>query len=272
MGRTQTSLIFVLAIVLVSCAPVSTITPTETASPTSTFAPTSTSTPKPTRTPIPTPAPIYEMLITPFAANCGDGISVIWANGSFNGPFKADGFGSGINGEGWGHMDIFVPDGCNVNLFSGEVVSPASGTIQKYGDGMGYHLFLPSGVYIEGIIEALTFSGIENPNLKKISEIRLDLAHADLVEGTVEKGEVIGDIVPCCGNHQKLAYQITINYGGTEYMLSPTLFPNMLPDGTILRPMLNGTSENWVCAKDSYAKNFANVSDNCVPQPHFYAP
>lgn len=294
-----------LAVVLVSCAPENTVSPPiktplskatitlvqpsvntiltsiitmtpipNTATKLLTATKTSTPTPKPTNTPVPTPTPIYVMLGSPFASDCGDGVPVILSNNSFNGPFRADGFGSGSFGQSWGHMDIFVPNGCDVNSYNGEVTSPVNGTIQRYDfdGGWGYKIFLPNDIFIDGIIDALKFSGVKNPKLKKISQVTLDLGHVDLVEGKVEKGKVIGNIVPCCGNHKKLAYHVIVIYAGTEYMLSPTLFPNVLPDGTILRPMLNGSSENWICAKDSYAKNYPNSNGDCVPEKFDYKP
>jgi len=80
---------------LVGCSSInSTELPTLTIQPpTQTPTITPTSTPRPTNTPIPTPTPVYVTLGSPFASDCGDGVPVIWSNDSFNGKFRADGFG-----------------------------------------------------------------------------------------------------------------------------------------------------------------------------------
>ena len=124
-------------------------------------------------------------------------------------------------------MDIFVPRGCDVNIYKGEVLAPVSGRFQLYPDGTGYHLFLPKGVYITGTEKALEFAGIKDPKLSLIDEIWMNFGHlkASLnVPIDVVKGESIGDIVPFAQDQQKLGYQISIRYAGIEYMFSPTLF------------------------------------------------
>lgn len=235
-----------------------TYTPTATPEPTPTYTPTATATPKPTATytpeptatatekPTATPLIMYSLGL-PFAVECGDGVPRIWSNDSFNGPFKSDGFD-----DLHGHVDIYVPYGCNVNDFSGEVLAPVSGTLKPYSDGNGYHLFLPDAVYIEGIEDALKFSGVDNPNLSKIRGIWINFGHLKSISDrpiNVTKGQSIGDIVPYINGQQKLAYQISINYGGVEYMFTPTLF---IQDGP-----------NWICVQDS--------PFDCVPEALDYA-
>jgi hypothetical protein len=240
--------------------------------PTQTRTITPTEKPKPTKTLVPTPTLVFVTLLSPFDSNCGDGVPVVWSNDSYNGRWYPK-----CNDADHGHVDIFVPIGCNVNNYDGEVIAPVSGFIQKYtfDGGWGYHLFLPDGVLIDGIEEALKFSGIESPNLRNISSMWLDIGHADLVVGKVEKGQVIGDVVPFCSGtdcHSKIAYKVSLTYEGQEYVFTPTLFPNILADGTILKPMLNGTQENWLCNADTPYRNFANSDEDCIPEPHDYAP
>jgi len=251
MSRTQTSLIFVLAIMLVSCAPVSTITPTETATPTLTFTPTitPTSTPKPSRTPIPTPSPIYVTLGSPFSTDCGDGVPIILVDDSFNGKFKQDGFD-----QFHGHVDILPPKGCDAESYQGEVTAPASGIITPYHDNpYGFHLTFPSTTYPAGIEEALKFAGVQNPDLSKISDIKLNFGHVTLKTGTVKKGDSIGDLHSDYphANPWKLGYQITFLYNGVEYMFTPTLFKHEPPFPWPCKPAYEGT---------------------CEPKPNYYAP
>jgi len=131
---------------------------------------------------------------------------------------------------------------------------------------------VPQGTYLTGTEDALKFAGVENPDLRFISRFDLDIAHINLIPGNVTKGQPLGNVV-WVAMHPKIGYQVILVYKNVEYMLSPTLFPHALPDGTILRPMLNGTSENWTCAIESYARYFENVkSDNCVPEKYDYAP
>jgi hypothetical protein len=252
------SILTLLAILLVSCAPASTTVPVSTATntpmPTATFTqePTATFTPKPTKTltatpkpPTPTPTSppkptktpmpiIYVTLGSPFISECGDGIPRIWSNDSFNaaGEHQFD--------DHHGHVDIFVPKGCNVNKYSLEVLAIADGTVRQYSIGnneYGYDITLPSNVYLAGIENAFKFAGVENFKLSGVTKIRLGLGHLQNVTiGQVKKGQPFADILPCCG-HQKLAYQVQIMYFGMEYMFTPTLFTQDPPD--------------WVCVPGS---------------------
>lgn len=220
--------------------------------------------PLPTPTKTSAPAQVYDTLGSPFAPGCGDGEPIIWSNDSFNGPFRADGFG-----VDWGHVDWFVPEGCNIDTYEGEVVSPITGSISEY--SMGYKISVPEGSYLLGTEDALKFAGIENPDLDLITKFELDIAHVDLITGYVTKGQSIGEVVWAAG-HPKIGYQVLVTYENVEYMLSPTLFPHLLADGTILWPMLSGNSENWTCAKDSYARYYENAINDCVSEIFDYAP
>jgi len=275
--KTKTLLTALLAISLVSCAPVTAPAPTETSFPKATLTPVPpsattipTSTPTATLTPVPptaaaiptstsrptkTPIPIvYVTLGSPFAADCGDGIPMIWSNDSFNGPFKQ------AFDDHHGHVDILPPKGCDLAGVKGGFLAPATGTITKYiisGNGTephtyGYHLSLPKGTYIEGVLEALKFSGIETPDLNKVSDIKLNIGHVHIpVEGKVEKGQSIGELLPGPWYPGiKIGYQVSLMYGRTEYMFSPTLFKQ---DGP-----------TWIC--------YPNSPYDCQPEPLDYAP
>jgi len=174
---------------------------------------------------------------------------VIWSNDSFNGPFRADGFGID-----YGNVDIFVPKGCEVNEFEGEFLAPVSGYVTRYvfGEGeydFGFNLNLPKRVLLEGIEKAFNFSGVEDFDTDKVEHIFLSFGHVDSIEGEVSKGQSLGEIIPCC-NHEKVGYQITVHYAGKDYMFTPTLF-------TIDGPP-------WPCV--------VNSPFDCEPEPHDYAP
>lgn len=220
---------------------------TPTPEPTNTRIP-ATATPRPpTVTPVP-PTPInYVTLGSPFPANCGDGIPRIWSNDSFNGPYRADGFD-----ERHGHVDLFVPEGCDADSFTGEVLAPASGVIRRFDLGAGtygYTLDLSPGIYLRGIEEALLFAGVQSPLLSRISRIRIGLGHIDSITGSVTKGQSIGEVIPY-NWQRKIAYQVSVIYDGTEYMFSPTIF---VQDGPA-----------WVCMLDS--------PYDCVAEPLDYPP
>ncbi len=220
--KTKPSLIFSLCSILFLFACTTNIEPT----PTSTSAPTLTLTTTPKPIPIPTSTPVWVTLGSPFAADCGDGIPRIWSNDSFN--------GSALNvpsDEHHGHVDIFAPLGCNIDDYEGEVFAPISGTLidcSIEGHPNVYCLY-PDTFYINGIIEAFNFAGINNPRINLISEVRINIGHLNsFIDGVnngvhVEKGQSIGDVV-WVGNHQKIAYQTYAIYNGTDYALSPTLY------------------------------------------------
>jgi hypothetical protein len=213
-------------------------------------------TPRPTNTSIPTPASVFIPLGSPFAYDCGDGVPRIWSNHSLN--------GGGDHPPG--HVDFFVPKNCNIFSYDSEFTSPITGTLVRLRD-YTYKIHFPDGVYPIGLIEALEFTGVSNPDLSKVENLRLNLGHIEIPESflnrTVEKGQNIGNVVVAMGHH-KIAYQIGLTYQGVPYWLSPTLFPNFLSDGTILEPMLDGTSTNWIC--------ISNSPYTCIPEPNYISP
>lgn len=221
---------------------------------TSTQPPTITLTKEPTLSPtltlLPTPI-IYETIGSPFASDCGDGIPRIWSNDSFNGPAR-----DVPSDEHHGHVDIFVPKGCDINNYKGEVIAPLSGNL-IVGDIPGHpnvYLLYPDTFYINGLKEALMFIGISNPNISKVTEIRLNMGHFhssinDIETGIyVKKGQKIGDVVPE-GNHWKLAYQIYVISEGIDYAISPTLF-NLDKQW----PCVPGSRYDCVATKHDYIK------------------
>ena len=229
--------------------------PSETASleftiePTATISPELTTTNSPAERASPIPTPInFVTLGSPFAKDCGDGVVRIFSNDSFNAPGLDHQFD-----DQHGHVDLYVPLGCNVNNMEGEVISPASGTL--YGDGNSYQLFLPYGTLIKGVESALIFSGEENIDLNKITKIRLDFGHIEPFVGTatvglleqLEKGQPFADVVPY-DDQQKIAYQIWVDYDGDTFMFSPTLFEQDGPE--------------WTCVIGS--------KYDCLPEPHDY--
>jgi hypothetical protein len=217
------------------------------ATPFATLAPTKTPTPKPTLTP--TPTPVWITLGSPFAADCGDGIPRIWSNDSFNGPAL-----NVPSDDHHGHVDIFVPSGCNIDKYKGEVIAPISGTLIDCSiEGHPYvYCLYPDTFYISGIVDALNFAGINNPKINLISEVRLNIGHFNsFIEGMkngahVEIGQSIGDVV-WVRNHQKIAYQIYVIYNGTDYALSPTLFFQ---------------ESEWICVPNS--------PYDCIAESHDY--
>jgi len=241
---------------LPTVAPTSTTTPIPTATNTSApiATPTATQvpsvTPLPTRTATPTPTITYVTLGAPFAKDCGDGIPRIWSNDGYNGPWYPN-----CNDDRHGHVDIWIPVGCNVTERTNEVLAPASGIIQKYAIGEGYHLLLPKGTLIQGTEDALRFSGIPKPDISLITQVRLDFGHVQMIEGTVSKGQPIGEIIPFQNSprapvHFKIAYKVGFLYSRQEYAFTPTLF---VQDGP-----------KWQCMPDSWY--------DCEPQPRDYAP
>jgi len=245
-------IIYLLPIILVSCAPALTPAPISTSTfipqPTITFTqePTATS----TTTPIPTKNP-YVILVQLFT--CGDGVIDISTNASFNGLFKPQGFD-----QYHGHMDIFPPDGCDIG--KDQMNSPITGTIERYefyepdegATNWGYHLIFPNGVYPAGIEAAFSFAGVENFKISQVSRIVLDFGHLNCKAGKVVVGEPICSVVPMLAKYgaTRVAIQVGIDLkDGTGYMFSPTLF--------------EWTGAKWDCHKvpsDSY----------CEPQPNFY--
>lgn len=215
-------------------------------------APAAMQTPQPTQIPTirPSATPIsiqYVTLGSPFAPGCGDGIPVIWAMNSFNGPE-----GKVIPG-GAGHSDILAPTGCDLSKFVGEIVMPIKGSIRLYkkdDGGNHYNISLEPGSYLSGTIESLKFAGINNPVLEKVESILIRIGHVDVMTGTFEKGTVIGDMVydpTVPKNPYKVAWEIRVNYSGKQYNLSPILFKN---------------ETSYTCPP---------VNNGCEPIPLFYS-
>jgi len=239
---------------MVNPVPTETMIPTATVTP---IPPTPTNTPTSTLIPTKTPTPIiFVTLHSPFAADCGDGIPQIWVNESPNGV---------VQDTKYGHVDIWVPVGCAIDNYDNEFVAPISGTVSKQGENV-YDINFPKGVFPEGIFDVLRFVGIENPSLDLIHNLRLNFGHVNFENiQPVTAGEPVADIVWSApkNNHSKVGYQVIFSYNGKQYHVSPTLFPTLLPDGTILRAMLNGTRENWKC--------YPSSPYNCVPIANFPA-
>ena len=246
------TLAIIFVIFFVSCAPIVKPAPTETMIPTATITPipptttnTPTSTPKPTKTPIPI---IYVTLGSPFAADCGDGIPIIRANASFNGIDKPE-----CADPEHGHSDVWVPNGCNVNSYDGEVIAPAEGNLVAH---TGYSTFwLPENVFPVGIESALEFAGVKNLDITKIESVRLELGHIEPIRtGHFSQGESIGNIIPINPSGHRiqtmLAYWVGVVYNGKGYALSPSLFlPSdikwLCADGITLAGQCEPISNNY---------------------------
>jgi hypothetical protein len=244
---------FVLFLMLVGCGAnnateVPTLTNTPLPTQTPTFTPTKT--PRPTNTPIPTQTPIFVMLGLPFASNCGDGIPRIWSNDSFN---ALGTYSDHQLDEHHGHVDIRPPAGCYPMELANEVIAPFNGQLLHIG-GQVYDLIFPQNEYPEGIEDVLRFIGVENPDLRKISNLRISFGHIkvppELLGILIAKGRPIGDIVDLPNKPQTMAiaYQITGLYNGQQFWVSPTVFPT---DG-----------HRWVCVQDS--------EYDCEPEPNDY--
>lgn len=221
-----------------------TFTPTETATPESTSTATATLTEEPLQ---------YVTLLQPFT--CGDGIVDIGTNASFNGLFIPTGFD-----QYHGHMDILLPDGCDINTAT--MLAPISGRIEKYtfvesdagGTNWGYHLVFPQGVYPNGIDQAFQFAGIGNFEVSQIKRIILDIGHLDCITGIVTAGEPICTVIPMPSiyGETRVAMQVGIDLNdGKGFMFSPTLF--------------QWTGPTWEC-------NRVLSEGYCDPKPNFYAP
>lgn len=218
-------------------------------------APAATPTPQPTETLEPRITPTmypYVILSEPFI--CGDGITDISTNASFNGLFKPNGFD-----QYHGHMDIYLPDGCDFT--KDKMFSPIDGFVTKYslppdeaGEGWGYDITFPKGVYPAGIENAFIFSGISNFKISQVNKINISIGHVNCKEGAVSAGEPICSIIPMPAKFGKtrMAMQIGIDLvDGRGFMFSPTLF--------------QWSGEKWSCdrvPRDSY----------CEPRPNFYRP
>jgi hypothetical protein len=186
---------------------------------------------------------LYATLGPPFARDCGDGIPRIWSNDSFNGPTRLD-----LVDDHHGHVDIFVPEGCNIYSYTGELIAPVSGVLRHYEHGSS--LILPEGIYIAGIQDALMFIGIDDFDLSEIAHMKMDIGHVQTIEGSVRKGQSIGEVIEAA-YHYKIGYQITVWFRDQEYMFTPTLFRNDPPFP-------------WPCV--------AQRPDDCEPKPYDYPP
>ena len=218
----------------------------------------STATPKPTATIQPTPKPVYISIGSPFPSEWGT--PRIWSNDSFIGPAdftRIDDHHS--------HVDIAVPkgyevfDGFDVEGYIGDVIAPIDGYVSIYKvdksdkgvQNYGLHLIPQIGMYIDGIENALIFAGIENPNLKYINRISVDLGHVkDIKEGCFKKGEHIAELEPFNTNlgQTKVGFTTWIFYNNVQYGFTPTLFK---------------LDHEWDCLENS--------PYDCEPEPNDYA-
>jgi hypothetical protein len=229
----RNSLLFLpsLLIILTACnaQQIEVLDPTPTLPSTSTYTLTTISTP--TKTPTATPIPIkYVTLGPPFHTECG--IPFLVCDNSFNGP-------QGEIQPRYGHFDIW-PSDCNPDAFDGEVIAPASGIIEKHPHS--YRIIFPPDTYPENIEFALSFMGIENPDLSVVKGFSIDLGHMELLPDIkpgdfVNKGQPIGNLTKSESLFPILAYQINFWYGKNAivgayrpysdfYMASPTIFKN----------------------------------------------
>ena len=203
--------------------------------------------PKPTATPIPIQ---YVTLGSPFAPDCGDGIPIIRANSAFNGIDK-----DGCIDDTHGHSDVWIPNGCNVNVFKGEVISPADGNlVQNPG---GWTLYLPEDILPVGVEKALEFAGIKEPDITLINSVRLELGHVEPFHtGSFRKGESLGEIIPVNPSGRRvqymLAYWVGVVYKDEGYAFSPSLF---LEEGI-----------EWPCVKGITLENECFAIPNNYPQ------
>ena len=176
-------------------------------------------TPRPTITKTTTPTPSPILLSSPFSSDCGDGPPRIWSNDSFNGVVPQD-YLRYVD-QHHGHVDIFVPEGCNPSLLTNELLAPFSGRVEHVQEDV-YLLYLDTQRYPSGIINALNFIGISNPDLNKISTIYFNFGHISANPGNVIKGQPIGEVVGGAG-HWKIAYKVYLTYDDIQYEFSPTL-------------------------------------------------
>lgn len=237
--------------IISACSPITPVpTPSSTNTHTPTIAPTlaSTVTPKPTLTP--TPVLIWVTLGSPFAADCGDGVPIVRANSTFNGLDRGECIDSYH-----GHTDFWAPNGCDIDKYEGEFIAPIQGVLEP--NPGGYTLRVPEGIYPENIEQALRFAGIQNPDIKKINSIRLELGHLEPYRmGYFEKGEPLGEVIPVNPSGHRiqymLAYWVGVVYQEQGFALSPTLF-------------LNNPSE-WPCVNGITLPNECDPIANNYPE------
>jgi len=116
------------------------------------------------------------------------------------------------------------------------VTAPASGLVPAYDKGV--HLTLPANTHLAGIIDALRFSGINDPDVRYVGKTAIDLGHVkNVVTGRVVKGQKLADVDLSSQNAASwppiVAYQVFVVYGGTEYAMSPSLFHNEIEFGCV---------------------------------------
>ncbi|HSQ18647.1 MAG TPA: hypothetical protein VLM83_13170 [Anaerolineales bacterium] len=165
----------------------------------------------------------WVILGSPFASDCGDGVTRVLFDNSFNGMFR----GMQDFTPRTGHVDLIPPAGCNALAYDGEVVAPIEGTITP--SNTAYFITLPPYTYLLGIERVFSNAGVPAFSLNNVQSISLNIAHftpIPTIGSTVFKGQTIGDIAPDTGhaNPIKLAFQINIMYDLREYMFSPTRF------------------------------------------------
>lgn len=187
---------------------------------------TPTATPKPSNSPRPTATPQdqFVTLGSPFAPDCGDGVPRVWSNDSPNGRWDRI-----VPDEHHGHVDLFVPDGCNADLYHREVIAPISGTLVQ-GDKSDVFFLRPDPkTYINEMEDVLRRGGIENPSVERIYDWYLNIGHLslDMVGKRLERGEPFADVVYAY-EHWKIAFQIVVFYEGNGELIplafSPTVF------------------------------------------------
>jgi hypothetical protein len=181
------------------------------------------------------------VLGSPFSADCGGGIPLIWRNDSFNDQMPYD-YASAMD-DHHGYVTLYPPGGCDVAKTEGEVIAPADGELNQFAE-YGLALSLPEKIYPAGMEDVMKFAGIQDADLARVANIQLQFGKYLASNGTtgpVQKGQKIGNIVPTGGDQPQLEYQVTFTYDDGKdvitYIVSPTLFKY---DG-----------ETWPCVEGS---------------------
>ena len=246
--KSKTIIFIVTSIILISSCTLPTPEPT----PISTQIPTSLPTITPIPSTTPTPSPILLTIGSPFPPEWGT--PRIWANDAYNAQWFP-----GRSDPWHGHVDISVPVGYSVyewfdiESHNGDILAPVSGFLEIYPhDPQSFDITPEENTFPAGILDALSFAGIENPSLDKVTGIRYQFGHVKNIKtGWVEKGDVIADIEPHSSGpgHTMIAFKVGVYYEGVEYAFTPTLFSLDIP---------------WVC--------HPKAEHDCEPESHDYAP
>lgn len=209
---------------------------------------------------VPAQSPVFVTLGSPFL-NCGDSVPRIHDNDAYNGPgyLVTNDLIFPILDDHHGHVNYYPPLNCDPWKTNGEVTAPVSGRLvlknKTYNgfDGYQHGLFFDPNVYPAGIIEALKFAGIQNPDLSKVSNLHLNIAHFNGNEalGYVTKGQSIGNLIRYPQHYTTgiLSYSVFLEYSGVPYYLSSTLFTQDVQPTCIL-----------------------NSGYDCIPEKYDYAP